>query len=277
MIQMSDPNSPKEQDSSADLLKKIKTQLKKEIVHDLLTEISQNQPGESSPKVAMPQDQKLSIPPPKIEQKDTEITPKVHETQVPLPVESEKLSEKIIVSMKAILKFTTHAFKYANAKIPRSKWVEVIGILAGQFDEKTNTLTIEEVYPMGHGTAIYTEIKDYKNFVRAFEDLRKEGYFICGWYHSHPSYGLFISVEDFATQARYQRLWDKSVALVVDPYLIDGKNFGFELFRANLKTKKWYSVPFSIKNSVDVKTLPEFLEFVYPLAEGKDLFLEYDE
>ena len=277
MIRMSDPNSPNEHDSSADLLKKIKTQLKKEIVKDVLSEISQNQPGEPSPKISNAQDEKVPVPPPKIERKDTEAISKHHEEQVLLPVESEKISEKIIVSMKAILKFTTHAFKYANSKIPRHKWVEVIGILAGQFAEKTNTLTIEEVYPMGHGNAIYTEIKDYKNYVRAFEDLRKEGYFICGWYHSHPSYGLFISAEDFGTQARYQRLWDKSVALVVDPYLIDGKNFGFELFRANLKTKKWYSVPFSIKNAVDVKNLPEFLEFIYPLADGKDLFLEYDE
>ena len=86
-----------------------------------------------------------------------------------------------------------------------------------------------------------------------------------------------MSSEDITTQSRYQKLWEKAIALVIDPYQINGKSFGFEIFRANLSTKKWYKIPFKIKGSVDVATLPEFLRFINPLTDGKALFLEYDE
>jgi len=130
---------------------------------------------------------------------------------------------------------------------------------------------------MGHGNAIHAEIKDYNNYIKAYTDLQKKGFFICGWYHSHPSYGLFLSGEDIGTQARYQKLWKKSVALVIDPYQIDGQLYGFNIFRANLKTRKWYEVPFSIKGNITPNVLPELLDFTNPIVDGKDLFLEYDE
>ena len=75
----------------------------------------------------------------------------------------------------------------------------------------------------------------------------------------------------------YQKLWKKSVALVIDPYQIDGKLYGFNIFRANLKTGKWYEVPFSIKGNITANVLPELLEFTNPIVNGKPLFLEYDE
>ncbi|GAH44694.1 unnamed protein product, partial [marine sediment metagenome] len=100
---------------------------------------------------------------------------------------------------------------------------------------------------------------------------------ICGWYHSHPSYGCFMSREDLGTQARYQKLWDKAIALVIDPYQINGKSLGFEIYRANFKTKKWFSIPFDIKGYLDVRMLPEILEFMNPIIEGKPVYLEYDE
>ncbi|MEJ2278373.1 MAG: hypothetical protein P8Y70_11590, partial [Candidatus Lokiarchaeota archaeon] len=136
---------------------------------------------------------------------------------------------------------------------------------------------IEDAYPMGHGNAIYAEIKDYNNFSRAYEDIRKNNLFICGWYHSHPSYSPFMSSEDVGTQSRYQRLWEKAVALVIDPYEIDGTRLGFKIFRANLKKKKWFEIPFRVKEPLDVKLLPELLEFINPIIDGKPIYLEYDE
>jgi len=149
---------------------------------------------------------------------------------------SEKIKDDktVSISVKAILKIASHALKYANPKIPQDKWVEVIGLLAGKQFDYGPKLHIEDVYPMGHGTAIYAEIKDYKNFVRAFNDIKEKNLFICGWYHSHPSYGTWMSEEDIGTQARYQKLWDKAIALVVDPYQIDGTSLGFDIF--NIKT-----------------------------------------
>ena len=188
-----------------------------------------------------------------------------------------KDDKTVSISIKAILKIASHALKYANPKIRQDKWVEVIGLLAGKQFDYGPKLHIEDAYPMGHGTAIYAEIKDYKNFVRAFNDIKDQNLFICGWYHSHPSYGTWMSEEDIGTQARYQKLWDKAIALVVDPYQIDGTSLGFDIFRANLRTKKWFSIPFSVEGSLDVKLLPEILNFMNPIIEGKAAYLEYDE
>jgi proteasome lid subunit RPN8/RPN11 len=188
----------------------------------------------------------------------------------------QEIQKEIYISVKSVLKIASHALKYANSKIPREKWVEVIGLLAGKID-KNNILHIEDSYPMGHGTAVYAEIKDYKNYVRAFKDIKRQRLFICGWYHSHPSYGCFMSNEDMGTQARYQKLWDKAVALVIDPYQIDGRSAGFEIYKADLKSKTWYPLVYGIKGSLDVRMLPEILKFINPVIEGKAVYLEYDE
>jgi len=188
----------------------------------------------------------------------------------------ENIEREVFISVKAILKVASHALKYANSKVPKEKWVEVIGLLAGNIDN-TGMLYIEDAFPMGHGNAVYAEIKDYKNYVRAFKDIKKEGLFICGWFHSHPSYGCFMSKEDMGTQARYQTLWEKAVALVIDPYQIDGSSTGFEIYRANLKTKEWFPLVYGIKGALDIRMLPEILEFMRPIIEGKPAYLEYDE
>ena len=189
----------------------------------------------------------------------------------------DKIEREVYISVKAILKVASHALKYANSKIPKQKWVEVIGLLAGNVDNKNGILNIEDYYPMGHGTAVYAEIKDYRNYARAFRDIKKQKLFICGWAHSHPSYGCFMSKEDMGTQTRYQKLWNKAVALVIDPYLIDGTSAGFEIYRADLITKTWYPLVYGIKGSLDIRMLPEILDFMNPIIEGKAVYLEYDE
>ena len=187
-----------------------------------------------------------------------------------------QIKKEVHISVKAVLKIASHALKYASSKIPREDWVEVIGLLAGKLD-KSKVIHIEDAYPMGHGTAVYAEIKDYNNYVRAFKDIKKQKLFICGWYHSHPSYGCFMSNEDMGTQARYQKLWDKAVALVIDPYQINGKSAGFEIYKADIRTNTWYPLVYGIEGSLDIKMLPEILEFMNPIIEGKAAYLEYDE
>ena len=191
--------------------------------------------------------------------------------------DEEKIEREVYISVKTILKVASHALKYANSKIPKQNWLEVIGLLAGKLDNKNGILHIEDYYPMGHGTAVYAEIKDYRNYARAFRDVKRQKLFICGWAHSHPSYGCFMSNEDISTQTRYQKLWNKAVALVIDPYLIDGTSAGFEIYRADLTTKSCYPLVYGIKGSLDIRMLPEILNFVNPIIEGKAIYLEYDE
>ncbi|GAH13036.1 unnamed protein product, partial [marine sediment metagenome] len=152
-------------------------------------------------------------------------TVNIVEKKVIEPQLEQETQKETYITIKAILKLASHAIKYANSKILKSKWIEVIGILAGKIDKKTGLLIIEDAYPIGHGNDIHAKMDDRRNrrtgFIKAFEIIKKNKLDICGWYHSHPSFGCFMSPEDFDTQARYQKLWDKAVALVIDPSLIE--------------------------------------------------------
>ncbi|MEX2680819.1 MAG: hypothetical protein Q6373_004415 [Candidatus Sigynarchaeota archaeon] len=262
--------------------RKLKEDLKQELKVELLKEIYAELKSEKSEKVDVATTTKDTVLHIKEHLPKMEVPP-----ATPIAVAAPSTSstpatpsppqERITLTAKVFLKIAAHALKYANNGIPREKWVEVIGLLAGKLDNNGAVLHVEDAYPMGHGNAVYAEIKEYKNFVRAYNDLRGQGLFVAGWYHSHPAYGLFLSDEDMGTQARYQKLWDKSIALVIDPYQINGTSFGFNIFRANLKTRKWFPVPFSFKNELDTKVIPELVEFINPIVDGKALFMEYDQ
>ncbi len=262
----------KNSDSVRDAIKqRIKEKIKKELLEEVYTELQLEE---------LQEELTTEI----IEAKPIDHSKEFIAKLEPIPMEpiktvasSDEIRAKIEITIKAILKISSHSLKYAHSKISRDRWVEVIGLLAGKFDNANGILHVEDAYPMGHGTAVYAEIKDYKNYVRAFKDIKKKNLFICGWYHSHPSYGCFMSREDLGTQSRYQKLWDPAIALVIDPFQINGKSVGFEIYRANFKTKKWYSVPFEIKGHLDVRMLPEIIEFMNPIIEGKPAYLEYDE
>jgi proteasome lid subunit RPN8/RPN11 len=248
--------------------KKVKEQLKRELKEELLEEIYQELLEENK---QFTQDMSNSIK----SKRDGRDIPKKAEM-----VEAPNGTSKIKVSIKALLKITTHALKYANENIPKEDWVEVIGLLAGKLNKKKG-LIIENAYPIGHGNAIHVQMNEERNkktgYLKAYEESRRSKLFICGWYHSHPSYGCFMSDEDLYTQSEYQKHWERAVAVVVDPYEIDGTSYGLKVFRANLKTGKWYSLPFELKESLSVSVLPKLLEFINPIVDGEALFLEYDE
>lgn len=256
------PNDP-DNNIKNEIKKKIKDKLKKEIKRELMDEIYQELLSEEeeltkeiSSHFAKPAEGKKIMP----------------QKKKPKSIEEAELQ----ITVKAILKIASHALKYANQNIPEKDWVEVIGLLAGNITNR-DTLVIEDAYPMGHGSAVTAEIKDYNNYLKAFKDIKKNNLFICGWYHSHPSYGCFMSDEDMGTQARYQKLWKKAVALVIDPYEIDGTTYGFQIFRANLRRNKWYPLSYDVKGSLDPKTLPQLIDFINPIVDGNAIYLEYDE
>jgi proteasome lid subunit RPN8/RPN11 len=255
---------------------KIKEKIKKELLEEIYNELKLEEELEEEITFEL------------IDTKPLEHSESIKEKLEPIPMmpvkttaNNDKVKAQIVITVKAVLKIASHALKYAHSNIPREDWVEVIGLLAGKYDNAKGVLYIEDAYPMGHGTAVYAEINVERNrksgHERAYEEIIKKGLFICGWYHSHPSYGCFMSREDLGTQARYQKLWDKAIALVIDPYQINGLSLGFEIYRANFKSKKWFSVPFDIKGYLDVKMLPEILDFMNPIIEGRAAYLEYDE
>ncbi|KKM82671.1 hypothetical protein LCGC14_1317140 [marine sediment metagenome] len=277
MVKSSMVDKELETDSIKDVIKKkIKEKIKKELLdeiceelkleeEELTAEITSMITQKTSKSITAPTMNLTKIPATEVEE-NLLINSQAH----------EKIKKEVYITVKAILKIASHALKYANSKISKVNWVEVIGLLAGKLD-KNDILHIEDAYPMGHGTAVYAEIKDYKNYVKAFKDIRKEKLSICGWYHSHPSYNCFMSKEDLGTQARYQKLWEKAVALVIDPYQINGKSTGFEIYQCDVKNNTWYPLVYGIKGSLDIRMLPEIMNFLLPVIEGKPVYLEYDE
>lgn len=257
--------------------KKIKEKIKKELLDEICEELKLEEDELTEEITSMLTNKPSSKP--NIKHSKVPTTNIVEKNSIGAQLEQETQKETYI-TVKAILKIASHAIKYANPNISKSKWIEVIGILAGKIDKKTDLLIIEDVYPIGHGNAIHAKMDDKRNhrtgFIKAFEIIKKNKLDICGWYHSHPSYGCFMSDEDFDTQARYQKLWDKAVALVIDPYLIDGTSTGFEIYQADLKSKTFYPLLYGIKGSLDIRMLPDILAFMIPIIQGKPAYLEYD-
>jgi proteasome lid subunit RPN8/RPN11 len=191
---------------------------------------------------------------------------------------------RVKINLKAYIRLSLHALKYANSSIPKTKWVEVIGLLTGYIENKDTPLArlvITDAFPVGHGTNVNAQIEDPQSMVRVFNETRKKNELILGWYHSHPSYGAFMSKTDYRTQVRYQRLGTKEsqlaapIALVIDPTKISRKNYGFKIFRLEKDFKKWDEPRYEVLNC-PLESLPELISTLLPLAEGKTMFLEYD-
>ncbi|MHA1993056.1 MAG: Mov34/MPN/PAD-1 family protein [Candidatus Hodarchaeales archaeon] len=191
---------------------------------------------------------------------------------------------RVKLQLKAYIRLSLHALKYANSTISKSEWVEVIGLLTGHIENKDTPLAclvITDAFPVGHGTNVNAQIEDPQSMVRVYNESRKKKEMILGWYHSHPSYGAFMSKTDYKTQVRYQRLGTKGsqlsapIALVIDPTKISRRYYGFKIFRLKKDLKKWEEPRYEVLNC-PLESLPELISTLLPLAEGKTMFLEYD-
>jgi proteasome lid subunit RPN8/RPN11 len=94
---------------------------------------------------------------------------------------------------------------------------EVAGFLIGR--ERGEELLVTDAIT-GHQKGSLGHVAlDELVMARLTELLHSSGgnLYIVGWYHSHPGIGVFMSAIDYATQLNYQRLYPKSVALVIDP------------------------------------------------------------
>ncbi|MFX0013198.1 MAG: hypothetical protein ACFFB2_02965 [Promethearchaeota archaeon] len=195
---------------------------------------------------------------------------------------------RVKIHLKAYIKLALHALKYANPNTPQSKWIEVIGLLTGQIEQKDTPLAclnVEDAYPIGHGTEVNAQIQDPQSMVRVYNEIKMKTHdqLILGWYHSHPSYGVFMSQTDFETQVRYQKLGRTKdsqltapIALVIDPTKISKRSYGFKIFRLKEDLQTWEEPPYQVLNC-PLESLPEMMNTLLPLAEKNgSMFLEYD-
>ena len=107
------------------------------------------------------------------------------------------------------------AVKYTMIDLER----EVAGLLIGKYEKKQDILEIWDAISGNQKSSSAFVYLDEEVMAATFEWLTRErpGLSIVGWYHSHPGFDLFLSTIDIETQKRYQMMFPKAVAMVIDP------------------------------------------------------------
>ena len=257
-----------EESIKEDMKQQIKEKLKKEILEEVYTELKSEKESLTEGIVSRLSEEQLLSP--------------IETEQVKKSVQKNELIDKgtISISTKAILKIATHSLRFANRSLPKQDWCEVFGILGGKMYDYGPKLHIVNAYPITHGdivSVVDVFMRDSSKFTKVYRHLKKLDQFICGWYHSHPSHGLFLSSDDFETHSNFQKQWEDSVALVMDPFKIDWHSYGFDIYRVDFKSNRYNKIPFLVKGALDVRALPELLEFLSPIVENKATDLEFEE
>jgi proteasome lid subunit RPN8/RPN11 len=141
-------------------------------------------------------------------------------TQFQVLLEGQVSQSSIQVSGSAFSDILDHAFQFYKT---RTGSREVGGLLISMLQD--DQLIIRRAIRACEGSTVEVDIS--RDAPALFESLyeqgslrEEKGEFIGGWYHSHPGYGVFLSMTDRETQWNcFQRRNGYSVALVVDPSL----------------------------------------------------------
>jgi proteasome lid subunit RPN8/RPN11 len=116
------------------------------------------------------------------------------------------------------------ASRHANEKIEADKQREVYGILIGNVNETTREVRVNQAIGIlaGERTAVEFESKQYVDLSNIDESIWKQsveyerGDFICGWWHSHPGFGLFYSQTDITNHLGFQSANPFAIGIVYD-------------------------------------------------------------
>ena len=170
-----------------------------------------------------------------------------------------KIGKPVVLKAEAYKTIILYASRYANQAIPSEDWKEIYGLLIGYYDD--DFLYIERAIPMtyGHDTDVEFSETDYGDVEKIHEELDAEGkgYFIVGWFHSHPGLTLFFSYIDLINQLGFQGKFDDAIGLVFDHTLLGKKRE--EKIDNNILTK--YDTGFEIYRLTDVTIDSNSVEF----------------
>jgi len=117
------------------------------------------------------------------------------------------------VSALALLKMAMHARSGGNN--------EVMGMLQGKIMGDTFVVMDSFALPVEGTETRVNAASEANEYMVQFADSqkvvnRKEN--VCGWYHSHPGYGCWLSGIDVGTQMTNQQWQEPFLAIVIDPH-----------------------------------------------------------
>jgi len=120
--------------------------------------------------------------------------------------------KNVKMSALALLKIVMHATKGGT--------IEIMGLMQGKIEGDTFIVLDSFALPVeGTETRVNAgaeAIEYMAQYMGLSERVgRKEN--VCGWYHSHPGYGCWLSGIDVNTQLNNQKFQDPFIAVVIDP------------------------------------------------------------
>ncbi|MFX1574100.1 MAG: hypothetical protein ACFFB0_15255 [Promethearchaeota archaeon] len=137
---------------------------------------------------------------------------------------------KIFITKEALRNMISHVLRFAHKTMENSK--EVMGICIGNYDQDNDKINIENAVPVTHGGTV--EVGFDKEDYELLSNLGKQySGQIVGYYHSHPSWGLYLSDSDKRNLQYFQN--EKTpygFAIVFDHTLMSkDEDFGFVIYR----------------------------------------------
>lgn len=127
----------------------------------------------------------------------------------------ENMIQSVSITEDAYKQMFRYVIEFANPNRPHRQWREVIGWLIGTVNGES--IKVTKAIPMTSGSSIFVQMHDYTVIPKIAEEAEKENAVIVGWFHSHPSFGFFLSGVDVRTQRYQQNLFENAIALVCDP------------------------------------------------------------
>eukprot|EP00922_Rhytidocystis_sp_ex-Travisia-forbesii_P040795 GHVS01060827.1.p1 GENE.GHVS01060827.1~~GHVS01060827.1.p1 ORF type:complete len:148 (-),score=22.05 GHVS01060827.1:740-1183(-) len=114
------------------------------------------------------------------------------------------------ISAVAILKMVMHAQSGGN--------IEVMGLMQGRPEEGCFVITDSFPVPVEGTETRVNAGAEAMEYMVAYQECSEEmgrPDNICGWYHTHPGYGCWLSGIDVETQLLHQQHQDPFLAVVV--------------------------------------------------------------
>lgn len=144
--------------------------------------------------------------------------------------------QDVMVSEEAYKQILKHVVEFANPKRPYRLWREVIGWLIGLVEDKR--VIVKQAIPMASGSSIFVGMNDYSVIPKIAEEAAQKNAIIVGWYHSHPSFGFFLSSVDVRTQRNQQSLFEEAIAIVCDPTKITDYECGMHVYQTYMDPRQ---------------------------------------
>lgn len=177
---------------------------------------------------------------------------------------TEKKTGKIFIKKEAFRNMVTHVLRFGSNVLENS--VEVLGICLGKYNDTDDSVIIENAIPLTHGEKV--EIGFDKEMYELFAQIQKKySSQLIGYYHSHPSWGLYLSESDLGNIQFFQNeKFPQGFCIVFDHTLMGlGGNLGFEIFRLDNYTKTDnYS---SISYEIEIPSTLEYFKWIQKFME----------